>query len=229
MEATRHEGDTLRYIVIHPDGYDPAAEYPLVILLHGFGANMADLASLAPAIDQESYIYVCPNAPIPFDLGGGAVGYGWMPPRGTATPDDIRRAEDGLQAFIGEVMGKYPTPPGKVILGGFSQGGGMTYRCGLGKPETFAGLAVLSGFLPNPEDLRPKLPSARNQPIFIAHGVYDDLAPLEAAQKARDFLEGAGYAPAYKEYPIRHEISPDVVADLTSWMRGALESPTPSN
>ena len=228
MEATRHEGETLKYVVVHPDGYNPGVEYPLVILLHGFGANMADLASLAPAIERERYIYVCPNAPIPFDLGGGAIGYGWMPPRGTATPDDVRKAEDGLEAFFGEVQEKYPTPPGKIILGGFSQGGGMTYRCGLGNPETFAGLAVLSGFLPNPEELRPKLPSSRNQPIFIAHGTYDELAPLEAAQRARDFLESTGYAPRYKEYSIRHEISPDVVADLTAWMRETLEAPTPS-
>ena len=224
METTRHEGRTLRYITIHPDEYDPAQTYPIVILLHGFGANMADLASLAPAIDREHYIYLCPNAPIAFDLGGGAVGYGWMPPRGTATPDDIRKAEDGLETFFEEVFNEYPTTPGKIILGGFSQGGGMTYRCGLAKPDTFAGLAVLSGFLPNPEELRPKLPEAKTQPIFIAHGIYDELAPLEAAQRARDFLEGAGYAPTYKEYHIRHEISPDVVADLTSWMKGLLDA-----
>ena len=228
MEATRHEGRTLRYIATHPDGYDPALEYPLVILLHGFGANMADLASLAPVIDQESYIYVCPNAPIAFDLGGGSIGYGWMPPRGTATPDDVRKAEEGLEAFFEEVLEQYPTAPGRMVLGGFSQGGGMTYRCGLGKPETFAGLAVLSGFLPNPEDLRPKLPDASTQPIFIAHGAYDELAPLEGAQKMRAFLEGAGYAPSYNEYPIRHEISPEVVRDLTAWMRGVLGASSPS-
>ena len=102
----------------------------------------------------------------------------------------------------------------------------MTYRCGLSKPNTFAGLAVLSGFLPNPEELRPKLPAAKDQPIFIAHGIHDELAPLEAAQKMRAFLEDAGYAPSYREYPIRHEISPDVVADLTSWMRTALSEST---
>ena len=41
------------------------------IMLHGFGANMQDLAGLAPAIESEGYVYACPNAPIPFNLGLG--------------------------------------------------------------------------------------------------------------------------------------------------------------
>ena len=223
MEANRYEGKNLKYMVIHPDNYDADADYPMVILLHGFGASMADLASLAPAIDRENYIYAHPNAPIPFDLGGGAIGYGWMPPRGAATPEDVHRAETLLEGFFQEVMDQYRIRPGNVALGGFSQGGGMTYRCGLGHPETFAGLAVLSGFLANPEDLRPKLPPERTQPIFISHGTHDDIAPLEGALRARTFLEESGYTPQYKEYPIRHEISPEVVADLTSWIKQVLD------
>ena len=50
MEAKEHKGKTLKYLAIEPDGYDPNRRYPMIILLHGFGAHMGDLAGLTPAI-----------------------------------------------------------------------------------------------------------------------------------------------------------------------------------
>ena len=72
MKGEIHEGPGLTYLTVLPDDYDPEASYPLVIMLHGFGANMHDLAGLAPAINPTGYVYACPNAPIPFNLGLGA-------------------------------------------------------------------------------------------------------------------------------------------------------------
>ena len=80
MKAERHEGKQLKYLTVVPDDYQENLPYPAIIMLHGFGANMDDLAGLAPAIETEGYVYACPNAPIPFDLGLGQVGYGWSPP-----------------------------------------------------------------------------------------------------------------------------------------------------
>ncbi len=82
MQAEQHQGAGLKYLTITPDGYDPELPYPLMIMLHGFGANMQDLAGLAPAISATGYVYACPNAPIHFDLGGGHIGYGWTSPPG---------------------------------------------------------------------------------------------------------------------------------------------------
>jgi len=65
MRAERHEGNGLQYITVVPDGYTPDSSYPLVVMLHGFGANMQDLAGLAPTINADGYVYACPNAPIP--------------------------------------------------------------------------------------------------------------------------------------------------------------------
>ena len=74
MEAKRYEGKSLQYLVIQPEGYSPEAEYPLVLLLHGFGASMNDLAGLCPAIDAEGYLYACPNAPLPLPVRAGSRG-----------------------------------------------------------------------------------------------------------------------------------------------------------
>jgi phospholipase/carboxylesterase len=223
MEAKQYQGKSLHYLAIHPDEYVSQRDYPLIVLLHGFGANMHDLAGLCPAIDREGYLYACPNAPLPFQLGPpGQVGYGWTPPRGHGTAEDSQRAAGLLETFFDEVMEQYHVTPGQVILMGFSQGGGMTYRCGLGKPEVFTGLAALSSSMPDPEELRVTLPAQRTQPIFISHGAYDEIAPVGLAQEARAFLEGEGYHPQYKEYPMKHEISQDVMNDLVPWIKDVL-------
>ena len=222
METKRYQGKSLQYLVIHPDGYSEEVDYPLVVLLHGFGASMDDLASLSPSIDREGYLYACPNAPLTFEMGPGQVGYGWTPPRGEGTEEDAQRTMELLETFFDEVMAQYHVPVGSVVLAGFSQGGGMTYRCGLARPDRFAGLVALSSNMPDPEELRARLPSQRTQPIFIAHGIYDDLSPVDRAREANAFLESEGYQPQYQEYPMRHEISREVLDDLALWVKVVL-------
>ena len=222
MQALQYKAKALRYIAVHPDNYTSDKKYPLVILLHGFGSHMGDLAGLAPAIDPVGYVYVCPNAPLAIQIGPGTTGYSWMPPRGTATPEDIRLVEELLTTFIDEIMERYQVPPGLVILGGFSQGGAMTYRCGLGRPDVFPGLVALSSVVPELDELRERLPVRRSQHIFVAHGIQDSMVSVERARQAKDFLEAEGYSPQYKEYNMGHEISQEVLIDLVLWIHQVL-------
>lgn len=226
MKREQHDGRSLKYVTVLPDDYNPELSYPLIIMLHGFGAHMDDLAGLAPAIETKGYVYACPNAPLAFDFGGGHTGYGWMPRRDTATPEELSAAransETLLADFFGEITEKLNTAQGQAILLGFSQGGGMTYRCGLNRPETFAGLALLSALLPDPNDLNPNLPAERTQPLFVAHGTGDQQIAVETARTAREFLEAEGYQPEYHEYNMGHEIPFEVLQDLIPWMVRAL-------
>ncbi len=226
MKGEQHEGRSLNFITLTPDDYNPAVSYPLVIMLHGFGAHMGDLAGLAPAIEDKGYVYACPNAPIPFDFGGGHVGYGWMPRQNVATPAEVAAARESSEARLtdcfDEIFEQLNATPGQVALLGFSQGGTMTYRCGLGRPEVFAGLVALSAAVFDPEILRPKLPEERSQPIFVAHGTGDRQIAVDTARATRAFLEAEGYQPEYREYSMGHEIPFEVLRDLIPWITGVL-------
>ncbi len=226
MKGEQHEGRSLRFLTVTPDDYDPAVNYPLVIMLHGFGAHMGDLAGLAPAIEDRGYVYACPNAPLGFDFGGGHVGYGWMPRQNVASPEEVEAARENSEALLtdcfAEIFEQLNTAPGQVALLGFSQGGTMTYRCGLGQPEVFAGLVALSAAVFDPEILRPKLPQERSQPIFVAHGTRDRQIDVDTARATHAFLEQEGYQPLYREYNMGHEIPMEVLQDLIPWLTAVL-------
>ena len=195
MRAEINEGTGLQYVTVVPDQYTPDSSYPLVIMLHGFGANMQDLAGLAPAFNATGYVYACPNAPLSFQHGEGQTGFGWITPRGGGTAEETANSEKLLSDFFDTVFQQFNVSPGQALLLGFSQGGGMTYRCGLGRADYFAGLVALSATLPDQDELATRLPQERNQPIFIGHGRLDQMVSDETAQSAKSFLESKGYSP----------------------------------
>ncbi len=222
MQSKQFEGKTLKYLAIEPDGYTPESEYPMIVLLHGFGANMGDLAGLCPAIDAEGYVYICPNAPLSVEIGMGMTGFAWTPPGGNRTSGDIEEAETLLAGLIEEVTEQYGVRTGNMILGGFSQGGMMTYRYGLPNPQLFAGIIALSARVPDGDEVRKRLPKERTQPIFISHGHLDQMISIEDGQGSRDFLEAEGYSPEYREYAMGHEISQEVLSDVVPWIHKVL-------
>jgi len=214
MEAQAHRGKDLSYLTVYPVDHQPDIQYPLIIMLHGYGANMYDLANLAGDIHTKGYLYVCPNAPLPVQAGPGALGFAWNLP-GSTDDEQAKRSDLKLSNFLEEVLGEPGRDPKNCILLGFSQGGGLTYRFGLPRPDRFAGLVALSCSMRDPENIKQTLPESRDQAIFIAHGTQDN---PERAREAKDFLAGEGYSPVYKEYNMGHEITPEVLDDLVPWI-----------
>ena len=222
MEAHEHQGSQLKYLTVHPDNYDPNKIYPMVIMLHGFGANMQDLAGIAPVIDSQGYVYAFPNGPEALQIAPNMTGYSWTHPERLRDPEEDAKTRDMLNGFFHEVMEQHGVEPGHAVLGGFSQGGRMAYACGLGRPDLFAGVMALSAAVFDTEPLREQLPAERTQPVFIAHGESDMTVSVEQARMTKAFLESEGYQPVYNEYPTGHEISRTLLTDLTAWLHGVL-------
>jgi phospholipase/carboxylesterase len=224
MNAEVIEGKTLAHIVVKPDEFTPDGSFPLVIFLHGFGASMYDLASVAGALNPTGYVYAFPNGPYEVDLGLYGTGHSWSADRPGVLPvaNDNTTIDEKLDVCLAEVLEATGATQGNVVLGGFSQGAGVTLRYGLLRPESFAGLVVLSGFFRDAETVRPSLPAERTQPIFMAHGVQDPMVAIDSAHQTRDFLLETGYAPEYHEYDMPHTITEEEISDLSSWLHKTL-------
>jgi phospholipase/carboxylesterase len=222
MKAVEGRSSTLEYLTVFPDNYEAGRPYPVIVCLHGRGADMRDLAGLAPAIDQKGYLYICPNAPVTVSIGPGYTGQAWYEPGGNPSATAMEQALTALDGVIRETFSQYQVSSGQAILLGFSQGGAMTYRYGMLRPEMFAGLAILSGALRDPQALLPHLPAGREQRIFIAHGTHDPVVSVDLSRNAATFLEAQGYQPLYHEYAMGHEINLEVLNDLIPWIHQTL-------
>ncbi|HEY9726671.1 MAG TPA: alpha/beta hydrolase [Chroococcales cyanobacterium] len=183
----------------------PSTDRPptgLIVTLHGWGANAQDVASLVPLLNLSNYQFLLPNAPFPHpQVMGGRMWYDLAREdyRGLATSQEV------LTEWLLSLESTTGIPLSSTILSGFSQGGAMTLDVGLNLP--LAGLVSMSGYLHRtPQEVEPPLPS-----VLIVHGRHDNVVPLSAAQKVRDYLLGLGAPMQYKELDIGHEISPEVL------------------
>jgi phospholipase/carboxylesterase len=215
---TERNGGPLEYISLVPDDFDPVAGYPLLVLLHGYGSNMDDLAHLAAVLHPTGYVAVVPNGPLTAFLATDESMRAWYERGGEETPEGVAQARSMLGEFLSVARKRFSTPPGRTVLIGFSQGGNLAVRHGLPAPEEFAGIAVLAGSLRQREQLTAELPPTRSQRLFVAHGYRDAVVPYQVGRDLVDYLQRHGYQPEFRAYTIQHTITTPVVDDLRRWL-----------
>jgi phospholipase/carboxylesterase len=209
----------LLYTAHVPAGDGP---FPTILALHGWGANAHDLLGLAPSLFDGQAIMLCPQGQVALPVGGGQYGYGWFPLRAGLSPDvaAFQHAADALATFTEGALARYPIDPERLVVAGFSQGGMMAYELALRDPARFAGLAALSSWFPPPlAELLPKQPEHEGFPVLVLHGTRDDRIEVERARESREALRPYGVALTYREFDMGHEIRPDALRVLLSWLK----------
>jgi phospholipase/carboxylesterase len=198
---------------------------PLLLLLHGIGSNEEDLFGLAPYLD-ERFLVVSARAPVV--LGHGS--YGWFqieftPGGMVADVEQAKRSLRMLPAFVDELIETYGADGRRTHLMGFSQGAMMSLALTLTRPEKVAGVAAMSGRLPNQLlELEPNREALTGKPVLVTHGLYDPVLPVEQGRAARDYLASLPVELTYREYLMGHEVSMESLKDVTAWLRTSLES-----
>lgn len=182
----------------------------LVILLHGWGANYHDLASLAPMFNLPNYQFLFPNAPFNHpQVPGGRAWYSLD----TNNYDGIEESCQLLFDWLSSLPQNTGIPMEKIFVGGFSQGGAMSLNIGLLLPV--AGVFALSGYLQD----EPQKQVESFPPVLICHGTLDPVVPLNLAQQAKDKLESVGVKVQYHEFNIAHEIIPEEINIVSKFFK----------
>ncbi len=211
----------LKTIVVEPDIIVENNDTNLIIVLHGYGANMNDLVSLSENIGDGKSIFVFPNAPFEFQLSYQLYGYAWIfPPTmdSEEMPESMTESIDKLMVAVDILIEDYNIKLPNVILGGFSQGAMMSASFGLIRPDIFKGIFMLSGMLLGESYLVSNIQSDNGQRVFVSHGEFDSLVPFSNLNKIVKFLENYGYSPEFHQYPMGHELSPQSINDLGKWI-----------
>jgi len=216
----------LIHTIHEPTGTGP---HPTILTLHGRGANALDLLGLGPYICGGRFLMICPQGPLETPIGPGATGYAWYPMTMGGPPDvgAILSSRQKLQGFLEECLTRYPIDARKLVVLGFSQGGVMAYSLALENPERFAGLAVLSSWLP--KELLPELSinkdAIQSLPSLVQHGTRDSMIEVERARGSVERLRKLCVPLTFREYDMGHEITPRSLTDLSAWLEEKVLSP----
>ena len=210
---------SLQYLVREPK--IKLDKNPLLLLLHGYGSNEADLFSFAEELPDHYYVI---SARAPYDLQYGS--YAWYAINFDANENKFsdvaqaRNSRDLIVRFIDELTAQYPIDAHKVSLVGFSQGAILSYAIGLSYPEKIKNVVAMSGYL----NLEMAEANYQNKDfsklkLFVSHGTVDQVIPIDWARKSPGILENLGIQTVYKEYPIGHGVSPQNFYDFKNWLQ----------
>lgn len=182
----------------------------LVILLHGYGSNGADLISLAPywAGKLPGAAFVAPNAIENVAQVPG--GYQWFPISNLdphLMEQGARHAALSLDRFIDRELASHGLDESRLVLVGFSQGTMMALYVGLRRPKPVAGLLGFSGVLVG-RKLKDEMRS--KPPVMLIHGDRDPTIPIAAMFDSAQQLAAAEHGALWHvSYGIPHSIGQD--------------------
>ena len=203
----------------------PSERPPLLVLLHGIGADEEDLLPLARFFDPR-FLVVSARAPHraePMGYRWYAIDWANTPPR--ADPVEIAASRDLLARFVEEATAAHGTDPARTFLFGFSQGAIMSLALLLARPDLVRGVVAHSGRLarlPGPEPTPEALSRAE---VLLLHGTRDEVVPAAQGHKAYQVLVPLlGARVAYRAFDaLGHGISEESIAEAARWLTARLD------
>ena len=201
-----------------------------VIWLHGLGADGNDFVPVIQelALPPLAIRFVFPHAPMrPVTINGGFVMRAWYD---IAYQDLVMKEDEpGVrqsQKMIEELVAKESTrgvPPNRIVIAGFSQGGVIALQTALRHPKRLAGVMSLSAYLPLVATVEmERNPANNDMPVFLGHGIMDNIVPLPLGTTSRDRLIKLGYDIDWHQYPMAHSVCPEELEDIGAWFTRVL-------
>lgn len=190
-----------------------APHSPLLVLLHGRGANESDLLPIVEFV-AKGWNAAAVRAPYPLPMGGSE----WFKFGADLSPEprSLSSSLSVLDTTLTHVLEEFPGAPAVYL--GFSQGALMALAAATTRNERLQGVAALSGYLP--EDTLLPRPSAalRGLPVFQTHARNDFVLPFRAAEVTRARLEKAGATLTWVEHQAGHSVPVVVMERLSEWL-----------
>ncbi len=190
----------------------------LLVLLHGFGSNEADLFGLAKYFSPWFHV-VSLRAPIPVPFG-----YAWFEieyrPEGTKINAAAEiKSRQILHDEIGDLQKKYKVDPEQTFLYGFSQGAIMSYNLLLTQPQLIAGAVANNGRLLTevwPERVVDERLAGKR--LLILHTSQDPVIEVAKAHQARDQFSLTPVQLDYHEFEGEHTITEGALKTALAWL-----------
>jgi predicted esterase len=197
-----------------PRSHAPAAGFPLVIGLHGYGGSESFFDSpYQPVADRTKTVFLALSGTI----AEGPNAFEWA--------EDVARDQGRIERGLQQLGKDVPLDPGHRILLGFSQGAQLAAALLAKHPEAYAGAIVFSpGSL---QDLTltdsPTYAAWGRKSVVIRVGAGEAPDTVSHAEAIRDHFIQLGARVDYHAYPEQksHSFPPDVARKLDEWVKYA--------
>jgi phospholipase/carboxylesterase len=191
---------------------------PLVVLLHGRGADARDIIGLAEHLPHH-LAYAAVRAPI---AEGG--GYAWFANRGIGRP--VAESLEATMDWFRDWLAVEAVPGRPVFLVGFSGGAAFAGGLLLADPARWAGTAILNGTLPFDAGVPTFAGRLSGAPVFLSHGLADTVIPLDLQARTWRYVTGESGATATARHdPAGHQLTAEGVAALSVWLAQLAPAP----
>ena len=197
-----------------------------VIWLHGLGADRYDFLPVAEAL-QETLLttrFVLPQAPTrAVTINGGYAMPSWydikaMSPARSISEQELNESANTVIELI-EAQKSAGIDASRIFLAGFSQGGAVVFHTAYLKWQgALGGVLALSTYAPTFSNELELSASQQRTPALCLHGQYDEVVQNAMGRTAYEHLKRLGVTVTWQEYPMGHEVLPQEIRDIGTWL-----------
>jgi len=207
-----YEGWTLRV----RDWVTPPSR--LMLMLHGWTGDENSMLVFANNFPQNYLvlaprgIYISPNG-----------GYSWrIIPDGSVGRPSLNELQDSAHALI-QLIDSDPARAGvdasQFDVMGFSQGAALSNVLACLYPQRVRRVGILAGFMPEGMESLVAQRPLEGKPVFVTHGLQDNMVPISVAHASLALLEQAGAQVAYCEAEVGHKVSAECLRALQAFFQ----------
>ena len=199
----------------------PTARAPLLIALHGYGANKRQMMREAQLMAPENFAIASlqgfhqhmkeahePGGPLRF-------GFGWL--TNFRSEESVAVHHRALLDLIDVLTNEDVADPARVFLLGFSQSTALNYRFAFTYPGRLRGVVGICGGMPSDWETSPLYQPAEVD-VFHLAGTRDEFYPPERVQNYERQLKSRARSVVFKSYDAAHEFIPEMRPDVVQWL-----------
>lgn len=206
------------YYDLRPGKISPA---PLLIALHGYGANKRYMMREAELMAPEHFAIASlqgfhQHMRDPREAGGPMrFGFGWL--TNFRAEESVAIHHRALIDLIDTLTDEGFADPKRVFLLGFSQSCALNYRFAFTHPDRLRGVVGMCGGIPGDWETSPTYREAGFDVLHLT-GTRDEFYTPERVRDYERQLKTRARSVVYKTYDAAHEIVPEMRSDVVQWL-----------
>ena len=211
------------YYDLRPGTIAPA---PLLIALHGYGANKRQMMREAQLLAPKQFAIVSlqgfhQHIKEARDTGGPLrFGFGWL--TNFRSEESVAVHHQALRDLIKTMTDEGVADPSRIFLLGFSQSCALNYRFAFTYPDYLRGVVGICGGIPGDWETSEVYRPAKIDVLHLA-GTRDEFYPPERVQDYERQLKQRARSVVFKSYDAAHEIVPEMRPDVVQWLARATD------